>query len=431
MLFSGQRPAHDDGPSWKRHVHSPWNYDEANKGLGPVSLANGCRRNQNASDCKCKHGNHHHHTGWDAAEDGTGGNGSTKPTQGNWNKLCARKKGAGASQKLHELPGVENPDAEARPTSTDASEDEPDIPGELFHWDERKPCPGFNEGEDGQDKDSKYKNNVGVRRLPPNDGALVPREIEQNESGQPSDGSCHIKALQDAELLRPLRLRTLFHQLLLRNHHRPRRRQRRAHHGHAPEPPRPPRPLGQQAAEGRANDEPARRRRAEEPEHHLLPPAGRVRAAEDGDGVGQHERRADPLQRAAHVEHDLAARQRREAAHQRPHAEPRVAADEDALVRREDVADAARGQDEDADGQRVGGREPRLLARARAAVVEGAREDVQGGDGLGEAGLGEELRRAEEGDEEDFARERGRLLEGGARRGAAFEGGEGFDVCVS
>ena len=95
-----------------------------------------------------------------------------------------------------------------------------------------------------------------------------------------------------------------------------------------------------------------------------------------------------------------------------------------------EIAEAARDQDECPDGEGVGGGEPGELAWLRGDG-EGGADYVEGGDGLAEGGLGEELGCAEDCYECCFSGEGGWVLDvalDGVERWCVV-GGRGFVFC--
>lgn len=208
---------------------------------------------------------------------------------------------------------------------------------------------------------------------------MVPREIEQNQT-------CHADDCpHDVEFLKCHRStgdRQVWDDKDDQDRHDD------THHAQHPVRPGPPNKLGEYPGKHGADEVTPGRRRSEQTQDHVLSRAGRVRPAEHRDSIGKHDGGAYPLHGATEREKDERMGEGTEARHQRPDGEPAIAQHKQLLVPKE-VTPSAGGEDERSHRQRVARGEPRQVARVGG--VEGPSDDVEGGDGLSESGLGEEL----------------------------------------
>lgn len=170
-------------------VHAPRHDEHGQEDIGPVRLMDRCRRGQDTTGEKSGQRGHHEPGDLYAAEEVSRDEGGAETREGFGDELDGRGDGAGVSDGLEELEGVEDPDAEAAPAQGEAGHDADGVEGEDPRGEEGMRNATLDEAEGDEEEDAYDQDDVDVWCLPAGDGGLVPGEVDQDEACDSEDGA--------------------------------------------------------------------------------------------------------------------------------------------------------------------------------------------------------------------------------------------------
>jgi hypothetical protein len=186
-----------------------------------------------------------------------------------------------------------------------------------------------------------------VRRAPAVERAVVPGDIDKDETGNTDQRASPVKARGKSRTLA---------QFPWHDHERECSKGP-ANDSKAPEGPWPPDELSENTAKSGAGSEAGRSNCAEDAEYDVLLDAGRVGAAEKSETVGHDQCGSHTLHRAADVEEDLTTCICRETGERGPDTEPGISKRKHPLMSK-NVPHPTGNENEGTDSERIAGEKP-------------------------------------------------------------------------
>lgn len=136
LMLLAHRIAQYDRRGGEAHVHTERRNEAAHERLGPIGLVYRHRGQDDGPHGEPYQGDRHRPRGADLAEDEAGHDCSYDSADHHWREVRRCEDRRSVPQDFEKLDNVVYPDAEAGPSTCHSGEDEPDVSGETFEWDE-------------------------------------------------------------------------------------------------------------------------------------------------------------------------------------------------------------------------------------------------------------------------------------------------------